>query len=87
MACNKLFGAGIGGQIGPTDPDRYYKLGKAELAVIDRDVHALLMDLQVIIDIVKVIFTLYHFSLYLFRLFIISLFISLDSLSFLSLSL
>ena len=62
MVCNKLFGAGVGSQIGPTDPNCYYTLTKVELAVIDKDVHALLMDLQVITDIVKVIIHGFYMS-------------------------
>ena len=49
-----MFGAGDRGMINPPNPSRYYSIATAELAVFDRDVYALLMDLTVIYDIAKV---------------------------------
>ena len=49
-----MFGAGAKGMINPPDPSRYYSIKMAELAVFDRDVYALLMDLTVIYDSAKV---------------------------------
>jgi alpha-mannosidase len=48
-----MFGAGAKGMINPPDPSRYYSITMAELAVFDRDVYALLMDLTVIYDSAK----------------------------------
>ena len=49
-----MFGAGSDGMINPPDPSRYYSIVMAELAVFDRDVYDLLMDLTVICDMAKV---------------------------------
>ena len=54
MACNGLFGAGIGSQIGPADPNRKYKLQTCEIAVVDTDVRQLLIDFDVMIQLIKV---------------------------------
>ena len=54
MACNGLFGAGAGSQIAPPDPARRFSIRKAEVAVIDRKVHELLMDFDIIIGMAKV---------------------------------
>lgn len=53
MACNGLFGAGQGSQIAPPDHNRQFALSKVEVAVIDRKVHQLLMDFDVIIGMAK----------------------------------
>ena len=49
-----MFGAGDKGMINPPDPSRYYSITTAELAVFNRDVYSLLMDLTVIYDTAKV---------------------------------
>ena len=49
-----MFGAGASGMINPPDPSRYYSISVAELAVFDRDVYDLLMDLSIIYDMAKV---------------------------------
>lgn len=36
MACNAMFGNGWNGQINPPDPNRYFTLKKAEIALFDR---------------------------------------------------
>lgn len=54
MACNGLFGAGIGSHIGPTDPNKLFKLVTCEIAVHDGDVRQLLLDFEVMIELVKV---------------------------------
>ena len=61
MACNGLFGTGDNGQINPPRSDSQFKLARAELVVLDRHVYALMTDLQILIDMVKVT----HFSLML----------------------
>lgn len=50
-----MFGAGASGMINPPDPSRYYSISMAEVAVFDRDVYNLLMDLTLIYDMAKVI--------------------------------
>ena len=54
VVASDMFGAGAGGMINPPDPSRYYSISVAELAVFDRDVYDLLMDLTLIYDIAKV---------------------------------
>lgn len=49
-----MFGAGASGMINPPDPSRYYSISVAEVAVFDRDVYNLLMDLTIIYDMAKV---------------------------------
>ena len=49
-----MFGAGYNGMINPPDPSRYYSIRIAELAVFDRDVYDLLMDLTIIYNMAKV---------------------------------
>ena len=49
-----MFGAGANGMINPPDPSRQYPLSLAEVAVFDRGVYDLLMDLTVIYDMAKV---------------------------------
>ncbi|KAG1650836.1 Alpha-mannosidase 2C1 [Nymphon striatum] len=53
MACNTLFGAGADSMIAPPDPDKYFTLGLAEIAVFDREVYDLLVDLELIHDLAK----------------------------------
>lgn len=54
MACNGLFGAGEGTQISPPNPNKQFTLAKANLAVIDRDVKTLILDLQVLTELARV---------------------------------
>ena len=55
MAANGMFGAGNDGLINPPDPLRNYTLSMAEIAVFNPLCYQVLMDLQVIIDLAKVI--------------------------------
>jgi alpha-mannosidase len=55
MAANGMFGAGKDGLINAPDPSRMYNLSMAEIAVFDIDCYSLLTDLNVIIDLAKVI--------------------------------
>ncbi|MBN3307873.1 MA2C1 mannosidase, partial [Amia calva] len=55
VACNGLFGAGQGSMIAPPDPDRKYSVQRAELAVFNRDVSALLTDFEMLVDIAKLL--------------------------------
>ncbi|XP_025066348.1 alpha-mannosidase 2C1 isoform X3 [Alligator sinensis] len=53
VACNGLFGAGKGTMIAPPDPDKKFTLNKAELVVFNRDVHELLVDFEILLDMAK----------------------------------
>ncbi|XP_074862404.1 alpha-mannosidase 2C1 isoform X2 [Carettochelys insculpta] len=53
VACNGLFGAGKDSLIGPPDPDKKFTLNKAELVVFHRDVHELLVDFEILVDMAK----------------------------------
>ncbi|KAM9124617.1 alpha-mannosidase 2C1-like [Pangshura tecta] len=53
VACNGLFGAGKGSLIAPPDPDKKFRLNKAELVVFNRDVHELLVDFEILVDMAK----------------------------------
>uniref|UniRef100_A0A670JXK1 Mannosidase alpha class 2C member 1 n=1 Tax=Podarcis muralis TaxID=64176 RepID=A0A670JXK1_PODMU len=53
LACNGLFGAGKGSMIAPPDPDKKFSLQKAELVVFNRDVHELLVDFEILLDMAK----------------------------------
>ncbi|XP_069722800.1 alpha-mannosidase 2C1 isoform X2 [Phaenicophaeus curvirostris] len=55
LACNGLFGAGKGSLIAPPDPDRRFTLSKAELVIFNRDVYELLMDLEILLDMAKLL--------------------------------
>ncbi|KAJ7311155.1 hypothetical protein JRQ81_006760 [Phrynocephalus forsythii] len=55
VACNGLFGAGKGSMIAPPDPDRKFSLNKAELVVYNRDVHELLVDFEILLDMAKLL--------------------------------
>ncbi|XP_062998541.1 alpha-mannosidase 2C1 isoform X2 [Elgaria multicarinata webbii] len=50
VACNGLFGAGKGCMIAPPDLDKRFSLHKAELVVFNRDVHELLVDFEILLD-------------------------------------
>ncbi|XP_013784457.2 alpha-mannosidase 2C1-like [Limulus polyphemus] len=53
MACNTAFGAGSTGLISPPCPNQYFTLKLAEIAVFDRKVYGLLVDLEVLLGMVK----------------------------------
>ncbi|XP_053128304.1 alpha-mannosidase 2C1 [Hemicordylus capensis] len=53
VACNGLFGAGKGSMIAPPDPDKTFAVRKAELVVFNRDVHELLVDFEILLDMAK----------------------------------
>ncbi|KAM6149989.1 alpha-mannosidase 2C1 isoform 2-T2 [Erethizon dorsatum] len=53
VACNGLLGAGKGTMIAPPDPEKMFQLSRAELAVFHRDVHQLLVDLELLLGIAK----------------------------------
>uniref|UniRef100_A0A8K9V7M1 alpha-mannosidase n=1 Tax=Oncorhynchus mykiss TaxID=8022 RepID=A0A8K9V7M1_ONCMY len=55
LACNSLFGAGKGSMIAAPDPDRKYSVQKAELVVFKSDVRELLTDLEMLVDMVKLL--------------------------------
>lgn len=54
VACSGLFGAGKGSMIAPPDPDKRFTLQKAELVVFNRDVHELLVDFEILLEMAKV---------------------------------
>lgn len=54
VAVNGMFGAGQGGMINPPDPDRHCSLSLSEIAVFDREVYDLIMDLTILYDMTKV---------------------------------
>ena len=54
LACNGLFGAGLGSMIAAPDPNKKFSVQKAELVVFNRDVRELLTDFEMLVDIVKV---------------------------------
>ncbi|XP_036049017.1 alpha-mannosidase 2C1 isoform X1 [Onychomys torridus] len=53
VACNGLLGAGKGSMIAAPDPEKMFQLSKAELAVFHRDVHKLLVDLELLLGVAK----------------------------------
>uniref|UniRef100_A0A2K5S0C2 Alpha-mannosidase 2C1 n=1 Tax=Cebus imitator TaxID=2715852 RepID=A0A2K5S0C2_CEBIM len=53
VACNGLLGAGKGSMIAAPDPEKMFQLSRAELAVFHRDVHNLLVDLELLLGIAK----------------------------------
>ncbi|KAL2790869.1 alpha-mannosidase 2C1 isoform 2 [Daubentonia madagascariensis] len=53
VACNGLLGAGKGSMIAAPDPEKTFQLSRAELAVFHRDVHKLLVDLELLLGIAK----------------------------------
>ncbi|KAJ6664182.1 hypothetical protein lerEdw1_008398 [Lerista edwardsae] len=53
VACNGLFGAGKNSMIAPPDLGKKFTLHKAELVVFNRDVHELLVDFEILLDMVK----------------------------------
>ena len=54
MACNELFGAGEGSQIAPPNPSRTYTLKTAQIVAVDTKVRQLLLDMEVLVDLIKV---------------------------------
>lgn len=55
VACNGLFGAGKGSMIAAPDPEKMFQLSQANLAVFHRDVHNLLVDLELLLGVAKVL--------------------------------
>uniref|UniRef100_A0A8C9LSX5 Alpha-mannosidase 2C1 n=1 Tax=Piliocolobus tephrosceles TaxID=591936 RepID=A0A8C9LSX5_9PRIM len=53
VACSGLLGAGKGSIIAAPDPEKMFQLSRAELAVFHRDVHMLLVDLELLLGIAK----------------------------------
>ena len=53
LACNEMFGNGFGGQINPPDPNRYFKLKKAEIALFDRLAFDLMYDFKIVMECAK----------------------------------
>jgi alpha-mannosidase len=53
LAANGMFGVGLGGDINPVDPDKYYELLQCELAVFHRDAWDLMWDFSVIAEMAK----------------------------------
>jgi hypothetical protein len=55
VACNGLLGAGKGSMIAAPDPEKMFQLSQAKLAVFHRDVHSLLVDLELLLGVAKVL--------------------------------
>lgn len=55
MACNELFGAGEGSQIGPPNPNRTYTLKTAHITTRNRLAYQLYLDFEVLVEFVKVL--------------------------------
>ena len=58
MACNKMFGAGAGDMIAPPDPNQYFVLSRCDVRTVDKEVHDLYCDFDVISNIVNEVVTL-----------------------------
>lgn len=54
VACNGLLGAGKGTMIAAPDPEKMFQVSRAELALFHRDVHKLLVDLELLLGVAKV---------------------------------
>ena len=63
MACNGVFGAGEATQIAPPNLTKQFTLSKAELVVEDSLVRQLILDIEVLIDLVKVRWRCYSSAL------------------------
>lgn len=53
MACNTIFGGGSPNMISPPDTKKYFTLQQADIAVFDRQVFDLVMDLEVLYGMAK----------------------------------
>ncbi|XP_054421377.1 alpha-mannosidase 2C1 isoform X1 [Pteronotus mesoamericanus] len=53
VACNGLLGAGKGTMIAAPDPEKMFQVSRAELAVFHRDIHKLLVDLELLLGVAK----------------------------------
>ncbi|XP_037357973.1 alpha-mannosidase 2C1 isoform X4 [Talpa occidentalis] len=53
VACNGLLGAGKGSMIAAPDLEKMFQVSRAELAVFHRDVHKLLVDLELLLGMAK----------------------------------
>lgn len=54
MAANGMFGAGANGMINEPDPEKFYSISMCEVAVLNKKVKALIQDLKIVTDLVKV---------------------------------
>lgn len=54
MACNGLFGVGKNGMIAPSDPSKNFTLQRVEIAIFDRDVYNLILDMEILHGMSKV---------------------------------
>ncbi|KXS11926.1 glycoside hydrolase family 38 protein [Gonapodya prolifera JEL478] len=53
LACNGMFGVGRAGMINPVDPDRFFNLAQAEIAVPNKDAWALYRDFEIVLGMAK----------------------------------
>ncbi|XP_036902886.1 alpha-mannosidase 2C1 [Sturnira hondurensis] len=53
VACNGLLGAGKGSMIAAPDSEKMFQVSRAELALFRRDVHKLLVDLELLLGVAK----------------------------------
>lgn len=53
MACNGLFGNGLGGMINEPDPNRYFSLRKCQIGVFDAEAYSLMVDFRMIADMAQ----------------------------------
>ena len=54
MACNAILGEGKDSMIGPPNMDKSFTLSQAEIAVFDREVYDLIIDIETLHDMAKV---------------------------------
>jgi alpha-mannosidase len=54
MACNGVLGVGKDSMIGPPDMNKSFTLSQAEIAVFDREVYDLILDVETLHDMAKV---------------------------------
>lgn len=54
MACNRILGEGKDSMIGPPDMNKTFTLSQAEIAVFDREVYDLIIDIETLHDMAKV---------------------------------
>lgn len=53
MACNRILGEGKDSMIGPPDMNKTFTLSQAEIAVFDREVYDLIIDIETLHDMAK----------------------------------
>lgn len=66
MACNRILGEGKDSMIGPPDMNKTFTLSQAEIAVFDREVYDLIIDVETLHDMAKVGGSIYMY-LYNYR--------------------